>query len=176
MNLKEQRRQVKEAEQRAREATDNAVAERKKLLGAEAIVVCKDLAKVDPEVAYQVIAQMPVPSISLDEHKRVEAVVDSIRKVLPTAPGGASPGENGHEFPGFGLEDLALEIHRLMDQGANIGIQHGEGYETVRAAAVREIRIEVRHHSHGEHKDIESITLTDGRCLDLSVGGWWEEA
>ena len=171
MNLKEQRRRVKEAEQRAREATDNAEAERKKLLSAEVIVICKDLAKVDPEVAYQVIAQMPVPSISHDEHKRVEAVVDSIRKALPTAPGGTSPGENAQN-----LEDLALEIHRLVDQGANIGIQHGEGYETVRAAAVREIRIQVRHRSHGEHKDIESITLTDGRCLDLSVGGWWEEA
>ena len=81
MNLDDQRQRVEESEQREREASDHAAAERRKLLGAELIAVCKDLAKVDPEGAYQIMTRVAV-TFERNKYKRVAAVVNSIRNAL----------------------------------------------------------------------------------------------
>ena len=69
------------------------------------------------------------------------------------------------------IGELATAIHELIERGAIIGIQHGDGYETVRAADVQEIRITVRHRSHGDHKDLELVQFADGRSFELGGGG-----
>ena len=64
------------------------------------------------------------------------------------------------------------EVLKMADPDDILIIQHFEGAETIRASQVDHIVIVPRYGR--DNSDNTRVHLTDGRCLDISDGGWIE--